>query len=53
MNIFIIPGMGCLICFNSLSKQVAMSSMQIQTSESVMKQPRQRTILKVEQATID
>ena len=37
-------GIGCLTCFNSLSKQVAISSMHIQTSESVMKHPKHRTI---------
>ena len=37
-------GIGCLSCFRSLSKHVAINSIHIHTSESVMKQPRQRTI---------
>ena len=40
----ICSGIGCLSCFRSLSKHVAINSIHIQTSESVMKQPRQRTI---------
>lgn len=45
--------MGCLSCFKSLSKHVAINSIHIQTSESVMKQPRHSTILKNNQIQHD